>query len=450
MSGSSRPRDVLCAVGPDHEDAVATALAGTRASVRLVRRCAHLVELLGQVESGTGEIVLVSLDRAPGDQLDRDIVARLRACGAIVVALVPGADEAGTADASRAWALGVDQVVPAGLLDDTLGARLGAAARREGPSEMTTQRTREEGASAGDALLGGDPRRVPGHLVVVWGPAGSPGRTTTAVNLAAELAAYRPRQIGHETPRILLVDADSHAPSVAQQLALLDESSGLALAVRAAGQGRLDAAVLAGLAPTVGALHVLTGIARAARWPELSSAALAAVWESARDLADVVVVDVAAPLEHDEALSYDTRAPQRNAATLSALAAADTIVVVGGSDPIAVQRLVHALADLAEVPALTRDRLLVLTRARASVTGGRPAAVLGDALARYAGVRPHHIVPDDGAALDAALLAGGALAEHAPGSPVRRAYTTLAEEVLERHRETLARHAAARVAVAGG
>src|SRR5690606_39111118 len=110
------------------------------------------------------------------------------------------------------------------------------------------------------------------------------------------------------------------------------------------------------------------------------------------------------------------------AATLSALAAADTIVVVGGADPVAVQRLVHALGDLGEVPALTRDRVLVLTRARASVTGGRPAAVLGDALARYAGVRPDHVVPDDGPALDAALLAGGTLAEHAPGSPVRRAY----------------------------
>ncbi|MGP7959907.1 AAA family ATPase [Sanguibacter sp. A247] len=450
MSGSTRPRDVLCAVGPDHEDAVATALAGTRAPVRLVRRCAHLIELLGLVESGTGEVVLVSLDRGPGDQLDRDIVARLHACGAIVVALVPGADEAGTADASRAWALGVDHVVPAGLLDDTLGARLGATTRRAGPSEMTTQRSREDDAEAGPLLPGGDPRRVPGHLVVVWGPAGSPGRTTTAVNLAAELAAHRPRQIGHETPRVLLVDADSHAPSVAQQLALLDESSGLALAVRAAGQGRLGPAVLAGLAPQVGPLHVLTGIARAARWPELSSAALASVWQAARDVADIVVVDVAAPLEHDEALSYDTRAPQRNAATLSALAAADTVVIVGGSDPVAVQRLVHALGDLAEIPALTRDRTLVLTRARASVTGGRPAAVLADALGRYAGVRPDHIVPDDAAALDAALLAGGTLAEHAPGSPVRRVYVTLAEELLERRRAALTRHAAAGASVAGG
>lgn len=446
MSGLARHRDVLCAVGADHEDVVATALAGTGAPVRLVRRCAHLVEMLGLLESGTGEVVLVSLERAPGDQLDRDTVARARACGAVVVVLVDGTDEAGTAEAARAWALGADLVLPTTLLDDTLGDRLGAATRRETSIAPTTTAAQPRD----DDLLGADPRRLPGHVVVVWGPAGSPGRTTTAVNVAAELAAHQPRQIGHETPRVLLVDADSHAPAVAQHLALLDESSGLALAVRAAGQGRLDAAALAGLAPPVGALHVLTGIARAARWPELSGTSLDVVWRAARELADIVVVDVGAPLEHDEALSYDTRAPQRNAATLSALAAADTIVVVGGADPVAVQRLVHALGDLGEVPALTRDRVLVLTRARASVTGGRPAAVLGDALARYAGVRPDHVVPDDGTALDAALLAGGTLAEHAPGSPVRRAYVALADELLDRRREALARHGSVLSGRSGG
>lgn len=445
MSSLARPRDVLCAVDADHEDVVATALAGTGGPVRLVRRCAHLVEMLGLLESGTGEVVLVSLDRAPGDQLDRDTVARARACDAVVVVLVDGTDDASAAEAARAWALGADLVLPTSLLDDTLGHRLGAAARREASDPPTPT-----APPSPDDLLGSDPRRLPGHLVVVWGPAGSPGRTTTAVNVAAELAAHRPRQIGHETPRVLLVDADSHAPAVAQHLALLDESSGLALAVRAAGQGRLDAAVLAGLAPPVGALHVLTGIGHAARWPELSGPSLDVVWRSARELADIVVVDVAASLEHDEALSYDTRAPQRNAATLSALAAADTIVVVGGADPVAVQRLVHALGDLGEIPALTRDRVLVLTRARASVTGGRPAAVLGDALARYAGVRPDHVVPDDGPALDASLLAGGTLAEHAPGSPVRRAFVALADELLARRRESLARHGSLLSARSGG
>ncbi|QIK82899.1 ParA family protein [Sanguibacter sp. HDW7] len=448
MSSAVRPRDVLCAVGADHEDVVATVLAGTRAPVRLVRRCAHLVEMLGLLESGTGEVVLVSVERSAGDRLDRDTVARAQACGAVVVALVESVDDDGAAEAARAWALGVDLVLPTTLLDDALGERLGAAARRTAtPAPMAEPATTADDPSG---ALGADPRRAPGHLVVVWGPPGSPGRTTTAVNLAAELAAHRPRQIGHETPRVLLVDADSHAPSVAQHLALLDESSGLALAVRAAGQGRLDVGVLSGLAPPVGLLHVLTGIARAARWPELSGAALEAVWLSARELADIVVVDVAAPLEHDEALSYDTRAPQRNAATLSALAAADTIVIVGGADPVAVQRLVHGLGDLGEIPALTRDRLLVLTRARASVTGGRPASVLGDALARYAGVRPDHVVPDDVAAHDTALLEGGTLAEHAPGSPVRRVYVALAEEVLARRRAGLERHAAAAGARSGG
>lgn len=445
-------REALCAVEPEHEDLVATALAAGPAALRLVRRCGDLVELLALVESGTGDVVLVSTSRAPGDRLDRDVVARLRARDVVVVLLVPGLD---VAAAERAWGMGADLVLPTDAVDDALGARLLAAGPRDAAEPLAPAPT--DGAPT-EALDAADPRRAPGRLVVVWGPHGSPGRTTVALNVAAELAAHRPRQIGREVPRVLLVDADTHAPSLAQHLAMLDESSGLALAARAAGQGRLDPAALAALAPTVGPqLHVLTGLGRAARWPEVPGPALDALWDAARDLADVTVVDCAAPLEHDEALSYDTRAPQRNAATLSALHAADTLVVVGGADPVAVQRLVHALADLADVPGITRDRVVVLNRARASVAGGRPTSVLGDALARFAGVRPDLLLPDEGPTLDAALLAGGPLAEHAPASAVRRGLAELAERLLaqqhaavEEHRAALARHAVARAVPAGG
>ena len=49
-----------------------------------------------------------------------------------------------------------------------------------------------------------------------------------------------------------------------------------------------------------------------------------------RVVADLVVVDCAAPLEQDEELVFDTAAPRRNAATLVALECADEVVVVGG------------------------------------------------------------------------------------------------------------------------
>jgi hypothetical protein len=52
-----------------------------------------------------------------------------------------------------------------------------------------------------------------------------------------------------------------------------------------------------------------------------------------------------------------------------------------------------------------------------------------DALARYAGISDPVLVPDDRAALDAALLAGRTLTEAAPASPARLALARLAVEL---------------------
>jgi MinD-like ATPase involved in chromosome partitioning or flagellar assembly len=137
------------------------------------------------------------------------------------------------------------------------------------------------------------------------------------------------------------------------------------------------------------------------------------------------VVDTGFCLERDEVLSYDTRAPQRNAATLSALGAADVVVAVGAGDPVGVARFVRGLADLAEL-GLDASRLVVVNRVRASATGPDPQRAVTDALARHAGVGEVLVVPDDRAALDAALLAGRTLREAAPGSAARRAIAGLA------------------------
>src|SRR3954452_7970676 len=96
-------------------------------------------------------------------------------------------------------------------------------------------------------------------------------------------------------------------------------------------------------------LRVLTGIARAERWPELRPSALEVVLGLARSLAAYVVIDCAFGLERDEELSYDTVAPRRNGATLAALDAADTVVAVAAGDPVGLQRYVRALAELAEI-----------------------------------------------------------------------------------------------------
>lgn len=391
---------VLCAVGGEAEAVVVRALAAAP-GLEVVRRCADLAELLAAAAAGVGRVVVVSAD-LPG--LDRAAVGHLHGSGVWVVAL-PGEGW----PPERAVALGVDAVAPDGAAVARAVARLLDGA----PAPAAPDPPPDAG------------RDARGPLVAVWGPTGAPGRTTLAVNLAAELAGAA----AHVPAAVLLVDADTYGGTVAQVLGLLDEAPGIAAAARAAGTGRLDAPLLASLTPRLeGGLRVLTGLSRADRWPELPAASLDGVWAACRALADVTVVDCGFAIEQDEALTYDTRAPQRNAATLSALAAADAVVVVGSGDPVGLQRLVRALASLADL-GVTASRVVV-NRVRATASGPHPREAVRAALRRYAGVPDAVVLPDDQAACDGAVLRARTLAEHAPSSPLRRGIAALAADLL--------------------
>jgi Flp pilus assembly CpaE family ATPase len=202
----------------------------------------------------------------------------------------------------------------------------------------------------------------------------------------------------------------------------------LAAATRAADHGTLDLPGLARLAPEVApGLRVLTGIPKAERWPELAAPAVEHVLTLSRRLARFTVIDCGFSLEDDEELSYDTMAPRRNAATLTTLAVADEVVVVGGCDPVGLQRLVRGLQELGTVPAPRPT--VVVNRVRAGAVGANPERRVAEALSRFAGVTDVLFVPDDPGALDTALLQGRALSECAPHSPVRSAVRSVAEKV---------------------
>ncbi|GAA1990504.1 P-loop NTPase [Isoptericola halotolerans] len=418
---------VLCAVSGPAETDVVLALGAPGSGAQVTRRCGDLTELLAAAAAGAGQVALVSAD-LPG--LDREAVGRLHGAGTRVVAL---ADD-GPAD--RLQALGFEAVLD-GPADPRLLDAVRDTARVDDP--LATSEIDLSGLATGDA----GPGRA-GTVVAVWGPVGAPGRTTTAVELAAELAGLGGRRPGRRQARkqapagptqsALVVDADTYGSCIASRLGLLDDAPGLAAVARAAAHGTLDLATLAQHAPVVeGRLRVLTGMTRAARWPELPASALEVVLERARSLTDWTVVDCGPLIEADELLMYDTHAPQRNAATLAALQAADVVVVVGAADPVGIQRLVRALEDLAEAPVpVPAARVVVANRVRSSAVGPDPERAVADALARYAGVGEVHAVPDDGPALDAALLAGRTLAERAPSSPARLAFADLAALVRQR------------------
>lgn len=463
---------VLTAVSGPWEASLVTGLERSGGEVRVARRCVDLAELLSVAASGLGRAAVLSADL---HRLDREAVAQLRRAGVAVVGLAdPGDDEA----RRRLAGLGVDRVlaadqpaaeIAAALVDavQDLAARAvvdgagsaggpGGVGGPAGPGGAVPvvradrswghdpagpwARRGSPGGAAGfemaDPADSLDPAPPPppapepvrarrtGWLVAVWGPVGSPGRTTVATSLAGELAAR-----GAQT---LLVDADTYGPSVAQTLGLLDESGGVAGAARAANGGALDVDRLARLSPCISpTLRVLTGLPQPSRWPELRPSALEAVWQVARELARWTVVDCGFCLEADEELSFDTAAPRRNGATLSALAAADVVLVVGSADPVGLQRLVRGLADLNDAFGPAVQPQVVVTKVRPGAVGAAPERRVGEALSRYAGVGDPWLVPDDRAACDEAMLAGRMLVEIAPTSPARRVLARLAESLEE-------------------
>lgn len=252
------------------------------------------------------------------------------------------------------------------------------------------------------------------RVLVVWGPAGAPGRTTIAIELAVELA--------RGGRRVALVDADAHAPSVAVALGLADEGPGFAAACRQAEFGGIDARELARISLPLGrtGVEVLTGINRPSRWPELGADRVAAVLAACRDWVDYTVVDVAASLEKDEEIVSDLEGPRRNAATLAALAAADLVVAVAGGDPVGISRFLRAHAELRETTG-GAPVAVVVNRVRPGALGVDGRGQVRRALDRFGDVDDVWFVPQDPRSADAALLAARPIAVSGPSSPVTAA-----------------------------
>ncbi|WP_457974307.1 AAA family ATPase [Arthrobacter sp. D1-17] len=388
--------------------------------VTVVRRCAELAELLAACQSGLARAAVVA---AGSEELTASLVDRLGAVGVALVALTDNAEES-----SRLQGIGVSAVIST-VESSELAERISETVARFSGHRSTTSGLRDHGFAETGAALRPAPAEPDearesagrGKIIAVWGPAGSPGRTLMAVNMAGELAA--------DGKCVLLVDADSYGASVGAVLGLLDEAAGLAQACRLADQGLLDSASLLRVAVPVtlkaGTLHVLTGITRSDRWTELRASALALVLERAKEVAEVVVVDTGFCLESDEELSFDTMAPRRNAATLRSLELADKVFAVGSADSIGVPRLVRGLAELdAAVPGVKAE--IVLNKVRSSAVGRSPERQLREAWERYGPATAiTAFLPADAAAADAALLSGSLLLEAAPDSRLRAGIANL-------------------------
>lgn len=256
-----------------------------------------------------------------------------------------------------------------------------------------------------------DPRPSGPRTIAVWGPAGAPGRTTVAIELAVELARGG-RRVG-------LVDADTHAPGTAIALGLADEGPGFAAACRQSEIGGLDARELTRIAVPVGrtGVDVLTGINRPSRWPELTDARVRSALAICAEWADHVVVDVAASLERDEEIVSDLDGPRRNAATIAAVASADLVVAVAGADPVGIARFLRGFSELRATVGAT-PIAVVANRLRPGALGIDARGQVRRTLDRFGGIDDVWFLPQDPRSADAALLAAQPIAVVAPKSPL--------------------------------
>lgn len=389
--------DVILAVPelPNEAELVAHAPA---MGVRILRRCVDAIDLLAAAASDPHVPVIVSaaLPRVPADLIER------LGAGRAVIGLAHG-DHA------------------AELLQ-----RLGVPVQRTGASVADTWAlllTILDGEPAAGVWTTGvwDPDDVPDHaergstpgrVIAVWGPQGAPGRTTVAVGVAEAIAR------GGRS--CCLVDADTYGPSVAMALGIVEEASGLVVAGRHADNATLTPATLAGLCHRMsGRWQVLGGIGRPERWPDVRTGSLDRLWEVARDAFEVTVVDVGFCLEADEG-PWSSR---RNAATLSALAAADRVLAVADASALGAARLAAAWPALVAASPLA-ERLVVRNRA-ARRDHGWDAAVTAHRV-----VEPILPVPRDDRAAAVCWAGGRSPAEAARRSGLRRALGAVAERAV--------------------
>lgn len=381
--------DVIVAVDVEYEGAVVAAVSALR-DARVVRRPADETELLALVAGGTGHVVILSR-WFPG--IDADVVARMRDAGARIVGF--GDDEALFAR----W--GIGHTLPPG----SDAARTGTVLRDCADAIQAPPRPADPPRTAPD------PQRT-GEITAVWGTGSSPGRTTVALVLA-HLAA---RAGGRTT----LVDADTVSSSLTPALGLLDEAPQLAALCRlvVAGAAHDPELVADRLVEIEPGFEVVTGLARAERWPEIRAGVLTEVLDRLAARADRIIVDVSDRIDPDD--PYADPHYDRHQATRAVLDRADRVVLVATADPVGLQRLVRRLES--DRVQRHRDRLVVVVnRVRASAVGPDPEARIRSVLSRFAGVEDLVLLPDDPAAIDAAVLVGRSPVEVARRSPFVRA-----------------------------
>lgn len=233
-------------------------------------------------------------------------------------------------------------------------------------------------------------------LISVWSPPGSPGKSTLALSIAAELA--------ESGKKVFLLDADTWAPSLDLQLGLAEHPAGLAAACRLVAQERFDQEQLERLSTVMtvgaGALTVMTGLSSESRWAEVSAEKLDDLIMIASRHFDFVVLDLGSPI--GPALGSLSSPVERNAVSRWAVTYSDKVIAVCGADPVSIARFLTSYSELSELSPKGQV-LTVVNRLRTSVLGSSAKQQIIQTLARMGQIEVTGFIPDDPAAADAAI-----------------------------------------------
>lgn len=186
-----------------------------------------------------------------------------------------------------------------------------------------------------------------GPIIVVGGAGGGVGATEVAIGLVSELA--------DRVRRVVLVDADDLAPTVAQRLALPLHPN-----IRTAmdRQQQRSGTVADSLVTHPSGFRVLLGLPNVRDWADIRSGDVVDVVGSLAELADVVVVNISPMVEET---MTGQRGEGRFGLARLLIPTADALILVAGHSPMAIARTINWMADAQHLLG-TRPLHLVVNR----------------------------------------------------------------------------------------
>ncbi|ADH92075.1 MinD/ParA family ATP-binding protein [Arcanobacterium haemolyticum] len=296
----------------------------------VVRRCADMAEVLAAARARIASVAIIAEDV---DFLDVTLLSDLRQY--LAVAIVVGTGSTRSIDVRS---LGSVEVFSPHAADIANRIRASVGSHEYVPSFLDDDADRDVSKGA---------------FVAFWGPFGSHGRSCLVRDSAAILSKE------HD---VIVVDADSMAPSLAQVFDV-DESSDLIGLARMIDQGRKIELELCVTRPvsSFGNVRLVTGMNTGQRWREVSRPVADRLWPLLSSGSDLVLADVTGGMD-ERAERVDRWALSR-----SAMDSADALIHVASATPSGLRRLIEHFDEL-------RDRepgrdAIVLTGVRSSALG---------------------------------------------------------------------------------